>query len=96
MASENLKTVLLLIKAGRFHFLAAGFLFYLIGALYAINTGAPYAPGCIFHNNCYSTNSINCSIISDRNLLLEVLSPVNDKSLQEHRSYLTEIQNNCK
>jgi 1,4-dihydroxy-2-naphthoate octaprenyltransferase len=42
MASDNLKTVLLLIKAGRFHFLAAGFLLYLIGALFAINTGAPF------------------------------------------------------
>ena len=48
MASDNLNTVLLLIKAGRFHFLAAGFLLYLIGTLFAINTGAPYAPGCIF------------------------------------------------
>ena len=42
MASDNPETVLLLIKAGRFHFLAAGFLLYLIGALFAIRTGAPF------------------------------------------------------
>jgi 1,4-dihydroxy-2-naphthoate octaprenyltransferase len=41
-ASDNSETVLLLIKAGRFHFLAAGFLLYLIGALFAIRTGAPF------------------------------------------------------
>lgn len=42
MASDNLETVLLLLKAGRFHFLAAGFLLYLMGALFAIRTGAPF------------------------------------------------------
>jgi 1,4-dihydroxy-2-naphthoate octaprenyltransferase len=42
MASHNPETVLLLIRAGRFHFLAAGFLLYLIGALFAIRTGAPF------------------------------------------------------
>jgi len=40
MASDNLETIFLLIKAGRFHFPAAGFLLYLIGALFAIRTGA--------------------------------------------------------
>jgi len=42
MASDNPETGLLLIKAGRFHFLAAGFLLYLIGALFAICTRAPF------------------------------------------------------
>ena len=42
MASDNLEIVLLLLKAGRFHFLAAGFLLYLMGALFAIRTGAPF------------------------------------------------------
>ena len=40
MASDNLETIFLLTKAGRFHFLAAGSLLYLIGALFAIRTGA--------------------------------------------------------
>jgi 1,4-dihydroxy-2-naphthoate octaprenyltransferase len=43
MASDQLQNVRLLIRTGRFHFLAAGFLLYLTGALYAIRTGTPFS-----------------------------------------------------
>jgi 1,4-dihydroxy-2-naphthoate octaprenyltransferase len=39
MMSDRLQTAHLLIRTGRFHFLAAGFLLYLTGALFAIRTG---------------------------------------------------------
>lgn len=42
MASDHLRTILLLIRTGRFHFLGAGFLLYLTGALYAVRTGTPF------------------------------------------------------
>lgn len=42
MISDNLQTVRFLIRTGRFHFLAAGFLLYLTGALYAVRTGTPF------------------------------------------------------
>lgn len=43
MASDRLKTVRLLIATGRFPFLAAGFLLYLTGALFAVRTGTPFS-----------------------------------------------------
>jgi 1,4-dihydroxy-2-naphthoate octaprenyltransferase len=43
MASDPIQTVRLLIRTGRFHFLAAGFLLYLTGALYAVCTGTPFS-----------------------------------------------------
>lgn len=43
MASDHLQTIILLIRTGRFHFLAAGFLLYLTGAMYAVRTGTPFS-----------------------------------------------------
>jgi 1,4-dihydroxy-2-naphthoate octaprenyltransferase len=43
MAFHHLQTARLLIRTGRFPFLAAGFLLYLTGALYAIRTGTPFS-----------------------------------------------------
>jgi len=42
MVSDTLRTARLLIRTGRFNFLAAGFLLYLTGALYAVRTGTPF------------------------------------------------------
>jgi len=36
-------TLVLLLRAGRIHFLLAGFLLYLLGALYAVRTGSPFS-----------------------------------------------------
>jgi 1,4-dihydroxy-2-naphthoate octaprenyltransferase len=43
MASDRLQTARLLIATGRFPFLAAGFLLYLTGALFAVSTGTPFS-----------------------------------------------------
>lgn len=43
MVSDHLQTARLLIATGRFPFLAAGFLLYLIGALFAVRTGTPFS-----------------------------------------------------
>lgn len=43
MRADHKKTVYLLIRTGRFHFLIAGFLLYLTGALYAVHTGSPFS-----------------------------------------------------
>ena len=43
MASDRLQTARLLIRTGRFPFLAAGFLLYLTGALFAVRTGTPFS-----------------------------------------------------
>jgi len=43
MVSDTLHTARLLIRTGRFPFLAAGFLLYLTGALFAIRTGTPFS-----------------------------------------------------
>ena len=42
MVSDPLRTARLLIRTGRFNFLAAGFLLYLTGTLYAVRTGTPF------------------------------------------------------
>lgn len=43
MVSPTLQDIRLLIRTGRFHFLGAGFLLYLTGALYAVRTGTPFS-----------------------------------------------------
>lgn len=43
MVSDTLQTARLLIRTGRFPFLAAGFLLYLTGALFAVRTGTPFS-----------------------------------------------------
>lgn len=43
MASDQLQNIRLLLRTGRFHFLAAGFLLYLTGTLYAIRTATPFS-----------------------------------------------------
>jgi len=43
MVSDTFQTARLLIRTGRFPFLAAGFLLYLTGALFAVRTGTPFS-----------------------------------------------------
>lgn len=43
MACHSLQTLVLLIRAGRFHFLLSGFLLYLLGVLFALRTGSPFS-----------------------------------------------------
>lgn len=43
MCRPPLQTLVLLFRAGRLHFLLAGFLLYLLGALYAIRTGSLFS-----------------------------------------------------
>ena len=43
MGRPFLQTLVLLLRAGRLHFLPAGFLLYLLGALFAVRTGSPFS-----------------------------------------------------
>lgn len=43
MCRPSLQTLALLVRAGRVHFLFAGFLLYVLGALFAVRTGSPFS-----------------------------------------------------